>query len=168
MDITELERSITQELYFEIRIVLRTIEGFGSYEVIHEPWELSSLKGTTGRPKQPDLAFVFLEDRRISWPLDAKILNTDGDVAEYIKEVNENFLSCIYAPYSSEGGMIGYLLSGNVDTAFTNISSKSGYPLMRYAPFPNRNHRTSTHHRSAPDCLQPHQFRCHHLLFMLT
>ena len=58
------------------------------------------------------------------WPLEAQVLKTDGAVSEYIKEINDNFMTCRYAPFSSEGGMLGYLLSGNPDKAFTNIAKK--------------------------------------------
>ena len=169
LDISELERTITQELCIEIEAVLRTMDSFEGFVLIHESWELSSLSGTTGRPKQPDIAFVLRAERRVSWPFDAKILNTDGNVAEYIKEVKDNFLSCNYAPYSSEGGMLGYLLSGDTSTAFTNISIKSGFVLQQYVPFPTRSHRVSSHTRTDSRCVNaPHQFSCHHLLLKLT
>ena len=102
------------------------------------------------------------------WPLEAKVLKTDGAVSEYIKEINDNFMTCRYAPFSSEGGMLGYLLSGNPDKAFTNIAKKLPCTLNDHPDFPNRDHKTSDHQRVIPpEKSYPAEFRCHHLLLKI-
>ena len=115
----QLERSITQLLEPEIRRVMTRDEPF---DIQHEVYEIESYQIL--RPPQYDIAFYLIANRRIMWPLEAKVLKTDGAVSEYIKEINDNFMTCRYAPFSSEGGMLGYLLSGNPDKAFTNIAKK--------------------------------------------
>jgi hypothetical protein len=102
------------------------------------------------------------------WPLEAKVLRTEGSVAEYIKEVRSNFLTCRYSPFSSEAAMLGYLLSGDSQRTFNNIADKGGWRLAPHADFAHHDHRTSDHQRDVPEGKPyPIQFRCHHLVFHL-
>lgn len=96
------------------------------------------------------------------------MLSSDGAVAKYIKEINENFITCRYAPLSSEGGMLGYLFSGDPSKAFSNIEAKVPCTLSHHPDFPNRDHKTSEHNRIVPSNKQyPAKFRCHHLLLKI-
>ena len=93
---------------------------------------------------------------------------TDGAVNEYIKEINENFITCRYAPFSSQGGMLGYLFSGDPKKAFTNIETKAPCTLNDHPDFSTRDHKTSDHQRVVPPGkLYPVNFRCHHLLLKI-
>jgi hypothetical protein len=159
----QLERSITQSLERKIR---RNMTGDEPFDVQHEVYEFESSKSSQAQPPQYDIAFILKANERVIWPLEAKILNSDGDVAEYIKEINGNFLTCKYAPFSSEAGMLGYLISGDPSTAFKNIAAKVPCELTHHPFFPNRNHKTSDHRRTVSlDKQYPIEFRCHHLLF---
>ncbi|MGK7878813.1 MAG: hypothetical protein AB4060_01735 [Crocosphaera sp.] len=161
-DYGEIEREITQDLAVDIQ---RIMPSLGSFVLQHERYEMENTNTTPGRPKQPDLVFVLYSNRRISYPIEAKVLSSDGEVAEYIKEINENFLTCRYAPFSSEGGMLGYLLKGSPDQAFTNIEKKTPCTLSDHPDFPNRHHKISDHQRSIPESKPyPLNFRCHHLI----
>ncbi len=155
--------SITQSLERKIRRGMTEDEPF---DVQHEVYEFESSKSAQAQPPQYDIAFILRANERIIWPLEAKILSSDGAVAEYIKEIKENFITCKYAPFSSEGGVLGYLISGDPNTAFANIAAKVPCTLSHHPFFPNRNHKTSDHRRTVPlDKQYPIEFRCHHLLF---
>ena len=157
------ERSITQSLERRIR---KNMTGDEPFDVQHEVYEWESYQKV--RPPQYDIAFYLISDGMIMWPLEAKVLETDGAVGDYIKEINDNFMTCRYSPFSSEGGMLGYLLSGDPDKAFTNIAKKVPCTLNDHPDFPDRDHKTSDHQRIVPPGKSyPIDFRCHHLLFKI-
>ncbi|MFM5979880.1 MAG: hypothetical protein ACKO9I_04930 [Sphaerospermopsis kisseleviana] len=157
------ERSITQSLERRIR---KNMTGDEPFDVQHEAYEWESYQKV--RPPQYDIAFYLISDGMIMWPLEAKVLETDGAVGDYIKEINDNFMTCRYSPFSSEGGMLGYLLSGDPDKAFTNIAKKVPCTLNDHPDFPDRDHKTSDHQRIVPPGKSyPIDFRCHHLLFKI-
>ncbi|MCL1471209.1 hypothetical protein [Argonema antarcticum] len=161
----QLERSITQSLERRIR---KNMTGDEPFDVQHEVYEIESSQSAQAQPPQYDIAFYLISNERIIWPLEAKVLKTDGAVGEYIKEINENFITCRYAPFSSQGGMLGYLFSGDSNKAFTNIASKVPCTLSEHPDFPNRDHKTSDHQRVVPSGKSyPAEFRCHHLLLKI-
>jgi hypothetical protein len=103
------------------------------------------------------------------WPLEAKVLRSDGAVAPYVKDIQNEFLTCRYAPFSSEGGMLGYLLSGTPSKVFSSIEAKVHCPLTHHLKFPERDHKISNHKRTVPAGKPyPAVFRCHHLLLQIT
>lgn len=161
----QLERSITQSLERKIR---RGMSGDEPFDIQHEVYEFETSFSAQAQPPQYDIAFIVKANERIIWPLEAKVLSSDGAVAEYIKEINGNFLTCKYAPFSSEGGMLGYLISGDPNAAFRNIAAKVPCKLNDHPFFPNRNYKTSDHERTVPLGRQyPIEFRCHHLLLSI-
>jgi len=160
-----LEISITQLLEPEIHDAMTGREPF---LVQHSPCEYETRRGSPGQPPQYDMAFVLRSNRRVMWPLEAKVLRTDGRVAEYVKEVNSNYLTCRYSPFSSEAAMLGYLIKGEPESAFYNIAEKGGWKLARHGHFSHRDHRTSDHNREVAEGKSyPIEFRCHHLVFRL-
>ncbi|BAY21181.1 hypothetical protein NIES2100_09300 [Calothrix sp. NIES-2100] len=161
----QLERSITQALGWRIR---RGMTGDEPFEVQQEVYEFETSKSAQAQPPQYDIAFILIANDRIIWPLEAKVLKPDLDVTEYVKEINNNFRTCRYAPFSSEGGMLGYLFSGDSNKAFTNIATKVPCPLSDHPDFPSRDHKTSDHQRVVPSGKSyPVEFRCHHLLLKM-
>jgi len=161
----QLERSITQALGWRIR---RGMTGDEPFEVQQEVYEFETSKSAQGQPPQYDIAFILIANERIIWPLEAKVLKSDIDVTEYVKEINNNFMTCRYAPFSSEGGMLGYLFSGDSNKAFTNIETEVPCILNAHPGFLGRDHKTSDHQRVVPsEKSYPVDFRCHHLLFKI-
>lgn len=161
----QLERSITQALGWRIR---RGMTGDEPFEVQQEVYEFETSKSAQAQPPQYDIAFILIANDRIIWPLEAKILKSDVDVTEYVKEINNNFITCRYAPFSSEGGMLGYLFSGDSNTAFTNIATKVPCTLNDHPDFSTLDHKTSDHQRVVPPGKSyPPEFRCHHLLLKI-
>jgi hypothetical protein len=158
----QIERTITQDLAIDIHDAM---SGFEPFVVQPERFEMEGRQPSPARPKQYDIAFVWRDDRRATLPLEAKILRSDGSVAEYVKEITENYLKCLYAPFSSEAGMLGYLLRGNPQQAFNNIEKSIPCRLSNHPDFANREHKISDHQREVPiDKKYPSNFRCHHMI----
>jgi hypothetical protein len=161
----DLERTITQLLEPRMQ---EAMSGFEPFYVQHGPFEHESRKAAPAQPPQYDIAFILRNNRRVMWPLEAKVLRTDGSVAEYIKAIQRNFLTCRYSPFSSEAAMLGYLLEGNCVIAFANIAQKGRWKLAVHTHFPERDHRTSDHEREVPkEKPYPIRFRCHHMLLRI-
>lgn len=164
-DDDDLERDITQLLEPKIREVMT---GYEPFYVQHGPYERETRLVGPAQPPQYDIAFILRSNPKIMWPLEAKVLKTHGRVAEYINEIQSNFLTCRYSPFSDEAAMLGYLLSGDSNTVFNNIADRGGWKLSTHAHFLDRDHRTSDHERKIPEGKSyPMHFRCHHLVLQL-
>lgn len=162
IDYRDLERSISQLLEPRIH---RVMSGDEPFYVLHGPYERETMKAPPAQPPQYDLAFILNAEERIMWPLEAKVLETDGAVSEYVRDIQEEFLKCRYAPFSSEGAMIAYLLSGSPDNAFHNISEKVPCKLEGHPCYSTRPQKLSRHFRSVPTGkAYPAKFSCHHLM----
>jgi len=164
----QIERMITQDLEIDIGDVMSGDEPF---VIQHERFEGELRNITPARPKQCDLSFVWRANRRITYPIEAKVLKSDSDngVKAYVEEISENFLKYRYAPFSSEGGMLGYLLQGSPKVAFKNIETAVSCDLSDHPDFVGRDHKISAHQRVVPeDKTYPDKFRCHHLLLQLS
>lgn len=158
----DLERSITQLLEPRIR---DSMTGFEPFYIQHGSFERETMAAPPAQPPAYDLAFVLRADERIMWPLEAKVLETPGALAEYERDVREQYLTCRYAPFSASGAMLGYLLSGSASDTLVRISKKLRCSLDVVAEFPSRPHRVSNHHRSVPvGKPYPTHFGCHHLV----
>lgn len=162
VDGRDLERSITQLLEHRIRQAMTSFEPF---YIQHSPYEHETMAAPPAQPPTYDLAFVLLADERIMWPLEAKVLETPGTLAEYERDIRDQFLTCRYAPFSSSGAMLGYLLSGTATEALKRIETKLGCVLDTVVNSPTRPHRVSRHFRSVPPGkTYPADFGCHHLV----
>ena len=156
----QLERSITQYLAKRID---RVMSGDEPFEVQHGPYEFATAQTKKAQPPLYDIAFCLLANERVMWPLEAKIIRSDGGVAPYISEVTDQFLECRYAPFSSEGGMLAYMLAGDAEKFFTNIADGLKAILLVVNSVPPRSHRISYHKRTNTDEeMSPREFRCHH------
>jgi len=161
-DGSDLERSVTEHLEIGIQ---GSMSGYEPFVVQHGPHERETKLPAPAQPPQYDIAFVFLADRRLMWPLEAKVLITPGALADYIADVNEQFLTCRYAPFSASGAMVGYLLTGEETTALTNIGARLGGPLAPSKTHTDRPTGVSAHTRTVPEGKPyPVQFECHHLI----
>ena len=164
----QLERDITQSLSIYIGLAQSGNEPF----TMRTEWfEMEGREASPARPKQYDLAFVWSDppNIRIVYPLEAKILHSDKAITEYVKEITGNYLTCRYAPFSSEGGMLGYLLQGSSEIAFKNIEIAISCTLSDHPDFVGRDHKISDHQRIVPeDKTYPDKFRCHHLILPLS
>jgi hypothetical protein len=162
LDGGDLERSITERLFHRID---RTMSRFEPFYLLHEPKERESRKSNRGQPPEYDLAFVLRMDETVMWPLEAKVLETPANISDYVNALLEKFLKCKYAPFCSEGAILGYLLSGSPADAFSAIASEVPCVLSNHPSFTSRPHKLSRHNRSVPTGKSyPVTFHCHHLI----
>lgn len=142
--------------------------GFEPFDVQHEVPEFETSYSNKAQPPSYDIAFILRADETMILPLEAKVFRTDKYISKYKNEINANFLTCRYAPFSSEAGMLAYLLKGDPKKAFGNIAKSIPCVLADHVDFLNRDHKTSDHKRIVPAGESyPINFRCHHLIFTI-
>jgi hypothetical protein len=162
----ELERNITQLLEIRIRDVMPASSPF---YIQHAVRENETRLPPPAQAPEYDLAFCLHGNPRVMWPIEAKVLDTAGQVSEYIKAIHGNFLTCRYAPFSSEAAMLAYLVSGDINQLFVNLEAKIPCTLNPYAGFSNRPHKVSSHTRHVPNGKPyPAQISLHHLVLRLN
>lgn len=174
-DDISLERSLNSKLAPRVQ---RSMPIECPFYFQHKPDEFESLDSPSAQPPEPDFAFVSYKNERCMLPIEAKVLPTDGQVSKYIDEVHNNFLTYKYGPFSNEGAMLGYLLTGKPRTAFANINRKLNYSvslskvpqksmckLSHHPNFKQRNHKISNHVRKrVPENNYDNSFCCHHMI----
>lgn len=161
----QLERSITQILTPKVRDCMT---GYEPFDIEQGVYEYETRVSASAQPPLYDLAFVIKSNPRIMWPIEAKVLRTDRAVGPYVKEISENLLTWRYAPFSGEGAMLGYLLTGEPAKVFESIAIKTPCNLNDHPDFDSHAHKTSDHIRSVPAGKPyPINFRCHHLIMSL-
>jgi len=139
------------------------------FHIQHTPPEPATRRTPSRPPPAPDFGFFPWEDRRAMFPLEAKVLQTDGDLSKYLKALRSSFLQCRYAPHSSEGVMIGYLFAGDPTVVFKKLRGQLRTQLKQLPAFPTEPHRCSEHERKARRCRNcPPKFRCHHLVLIMS
>ena len=130
VDDRDLERSITQLLEPRIRDMMT---GYEPFYVQHGPFERETMMARPAQPPEYDLAFIFLADERIMWPMEAKVLESSGRVAAYVRDIKNEFMTCRYAPFTNSGAMLGYLLAGDADDVFASISRRLDVVFREHA-----------------------------------
>lgn len=162
IDTRDLERSITQLLEPRVR---SSMTGYEPFYVQHGPFERETMMLPPAQPPEYDLAFVLRADERIMWPIEAKVLETPKAIANYVGDINEQFLTCRYAPFSGSAAMLGYLLNGEAAEAFDTIAKKLSCPLDPIPEHSSKNNRVSKHVRSVPTGKNyPVSFSCYHMI----
>lgn len=162
VDTRDLERSITQLLEPRVRDAMSGDEPF---YIQHGPFERETMKPPPAQPPEYDLAFVLRADERIMWPIEAKVLETPKRVTEYVGDVQNEFLTCRYAPFSGSGAMLGYLLTGTSEDAFSSIADKLVCELEDVPEHPTKPNRVSKHARNVPTGKPyPAKFNCYHMI----
>jgi hypothetical protein len=135
------------------------------FYILHGPYERETMARPPAQPPQYDLAFVWRPEERIMWPLEAKVLETPRALAQYVRDLRDEFLSCRYAPFSGAGAMVGYLLSGEAGEALLHIERTLGCALKEVQALPSRPNRVSEHQRVVPAGKNyPIDFHCYHLV----
>lgn len=159
-----LERHLTLSLTRRIRHEMDEDASYGVEHQVSE--EATRLPG--GQPPTPDIAFIFFEQPRLIWCIEAKVLRSDGNVSGYVKEVQENYLTCRYSPYFSQGTMLGFLISGDPTNAISNIAKSLGVQTETVAVEAGQLHHRSEHTRTSPGGrVFASAFTCHHFILFL-
>lgn len=166
VDGRDLERSISQLLEPRVRDAMT---GYEPFYIQHGTFERETMAPPPAQPPEYDLAFVWRADERVIWPLEAKVLETPGRLAEYDRDLRLEFLTCRYAPFTASGAMIGYLLSGEPEEALERIAAKVGVALDKVSEDDDRPQRISRHVRQVP-AGKPYSadFDCYHLIFKFS
>ena len=162
-DDRQIERSITSAL--ESYMSLER-DPMAAYHTKHEAWEMETAESDGAHPPAYDIAFVLNANFRVMWPLEAKLLRTDRQVAHYVNDLRANMLTGRYAPFSKSAGMLGYLLSGQAIVAVKAIEAQLAAVLRPYPGFhPAREHYLSQHGRRLGNAQGFRDtFECHHLV----
>jgi len=162
----EIERSLTA--YHSIKIQERQT-GDEPFILHPEMPEFETRRPAPARSTAYDFGFVMRGgDYSLVWPVEAKVLKTERKLTGYLRDLDDKFLKCRAAPFSHEGDLIGYLLSGSPAVVFDGIAAHFGQLLFPHPSFEVRNHRTSSHRREVPtDKPYPRDFVCHHLVMEL-
>ena len=162
VDTKDLERSITQLMEPRVR---KNMTGDEPFYIQHGPYERETMKAPPAQPPQYDLAFIFRADEKIMWPMEAKVLETSTKVPRYIRDVQKEFLTCRYAPFSNSGAMLGYLLKGKPEDVFTAIARNLDCTLEPVSEYPDKPNRISQHKRDVPPGKKyPLDFDCYHMI----
>ena len=158
----QLERDLTSKHFIEIqRLFAAETDGMSSIVPHHEFPENESRPGGSGKPPASDISFIWYDNQRVSWPIEAKILATARTLAPYLGDVKK-FTDGIAAPFSGAGAQIAYLLSGTADDFFNNLGPALSLALQTMPEFSARAHRVSSHARKSSPELKLHHMamRC--------
>lgn len=159
----QLERDLTGNHFAEIQgLWARETEGESSIEPWPEYAELETRPTAPGKPPAYDIAFVWRANRRIAFPIEAKVVKTPSALADYLGDTDK-FVSGIAAPLVGEGAQIAYLLKGGSSAFFTNLKSRLRRRLEPVSEFLHRSHRVSQHKRTKSPLLH-----LHHLVMELS
>lgn len=158
-----------ESLNYLLSVRMDQCKGAAPFHVAHQPPEQTKRQRGKGKSPQPDIGFALYENPRAIWPLEGKVLMHDGDIAPYVAEVEANFITARYATFSSEGAMLGYLVSGDAETVLSGVGDALRCELRPHASFDQRPHRLSNHTRTnLPHRNSPADFVCHHLILRLS
>lgn len=166
----QLERSLTDLHMSEVTLLhIKRGNGFESYIPHHEPWEFQNLTRRSARPASGDIGFILNNNRRLRWSVEAKVLKSSGDVSRYLGDL-EKYLKGKSSPFSTEGALGGYLVSGKIEDFFDLLGIKIKKKLRRVSEFAGRAHRISNHVRNKAflPASTPPEFVCHHMIFSLN
>lgn len=162
----DLERVLTQLLEPRIR---KAIGADAPFDIQHGSYEYETALPPPAQPPQYDLAFVLHQNPRVMWPLEAKVLRSPSAVAAYVADVEREYLTCRYSPFSAEAAMLGYLVGGEPRLAFARIAKSLSAVLRSHTRALALHHRMSEHQRTVPSKKRyPAEFRCHHFIFPLS
>lgn len=137
------------------------------FAVVHQPPEQSSRKTPNAQSPTPDLSFTWYENLNCVWPIEGKVLDNENDLDAYGKEITENYETERYGAFSSEGAMLGYLLTGDPAQVLKNIAKRISKRLVVHPQFLDRDHRISKHKRRRSTGTVSTSFNCHHLVFLV-
>src|ERR1700731_1522536 len=117
----QLERDLTSNHFRAIQqLWARETEGYSAFCPHHEWPEMATRSPSPARPPAYDIAFVWNDNPRVAWPLEAKVVPNTGTLAKYVADTAK-FTEGIAAPFVGEAAQIAYLLSGAATEFFANL-----------------------------------------------
>jgi len=161
LDYEAFERSLTHHHFICLsRLVGEETQGFASFVVHHEMPELESRKEPPAMPPAYDIAFVWSENPRVAWPVEAKVVVAPTATAPYLADTRK--LESSGAPFGGEAAQLAYLRSGDTGRFFAELLKKIPLVDAPGGSNPSRPTRSSHHPRSGKPNL-----RIHHLAMRL-
>lgn len=169
-DYDDLERSLSEDL---AQAINERMDSYMPVHVLHGASERESRAVPPAQPPEYDIAFRWNENPLFMWPIEAKVLKSDRDTQEnlkdYIDTVQQRYLTGYYAPFSTGGAMLAYLKSGDAETVVAHIGARLRVSMGPHPVFSGRCHKISDHQRSIPTGKDyPITFRLHHLMIQLS
>lgn len=166
-DLEHVERSLT-DLHFDKIIELQS--GEEPFLPTREVPDFESRTSASAMPRSNDFGFKMRGgDLSLVWPLEAKVISALPRVNDYLQDLNSKYLACKSSPFSHEAGLIGYLLGVETHDVLRRIEQDCPLHSKGLDAFAHRVHRCSDHNRRVPVRKRyPAQFRCHHLLMVVT
>lgn len=158
----QLERDLTSHHFREIqKLWAGETEGYSSVYPQPEWPEMATRSPAPAKPPAYDLAFVWNDNPRVAWPIEAKVVPTPSTLAPYLADV-EKFVNGVAAPFVGEGAQIAYLLTGTAIEFFLGLKAKLMSPLEEDPKFSARAHRVCMQVRTAAPDLRLHHMamRC--------
>ena len=171
LPLNQLERTLTDAHASEITLLWKdNHNGFETFLPKHEAWEPSSIASPSAMPPSYDIGFENVNDPRLRWPVEAKVLSRPSDVRRYLDDLKLKYLTGVGAPFSTQAGLLGYLINGKVIDTIAAIQSSLGVNLKQLGCYAQRNHHTSEHPRSITGIHggATHTFICHHMIAPLS
>lgn len=161
-----VENGITQRL---APLMQRALSPFNAV-FCQAQWDEEATRARADRsPPVYDIAFVLRINHRAVWPIEAKVVDRPGAVANYVGDIRNEYLTCRYAPFSNSGGMLAYLRTGDPARCLAAISDSLGARLKPYRLNPARAHRISRHKRKRSHGIRsPRIIRIHHFVLDLS
>ena len=158
-NLEQVERSLT-DLHFDKIVALQS--GDEPFLPTREVPNFGATHSAKAMPPSNDFGFKIRGgDLSLVWPLEAKFVPQAARVDKYLK--------CRSSPFSSEAGLIAYLVDANIDATFSAIAHGIGQSLLKSKTFYKRLHWTTEHARKVPpNKPYPATLRCHHLMMPLT
>jgi|GEM_PF-6518235 len=164
-----LESDLQKELTISdilVPYIARQLNSKGSsFYLRPESPEFKSAHSPRAQPPSLDLSFRTTVDLRLSWPIEAKIIENSSNVEKYCNEIRSNFMSGRYSRFANSGAMLGYLLRGKSSDAFSTIQKNLGTKLNIDDRFVDRDHRYSKHKRTINE--NQDTISCHHLILLV-
>jgi len=163
----QTERSLT-DLHYDKIVALQS--GDEPFLPTREVPNFEARHSAKAMPPANDFGFKIRGgDLGLVWPLEAKFVSQASRVDKYLRDLEDKYLKCRSSPFSSEAGLIAYLVDANVDATCSAISAGIGQSLVKSKIFSKRSHWTTEHVRKVPaNKPYPATIRCHHLMMPLA
>ena len=152
----QLERDLTSHHFRQIqRLWKLETDGYAAFAPQPEWPEMATRSSAPAKPPAYDIAFVWNDNPRVAWPIEAKVVPTSGTLAPYLGDTKK-FTDGIAAPFVGEGAQLAYLLAGTTDEFFKNLNNQLAIPLRCLQQFSARPHHVSSHARTGCPNLELH------------
>ena len=130
-----------------------------------EAHELETTSSPQAMPPSYDFAFGLRGgNRRILFPVEAKVVKEAANVSEMVKDLTEKYHSGKGCPLSAVAALVGYLLTGEEKDVFRSIENKTSLSLSSADGFSEHRHKKSISTRVPPNAHLEASLECHWMI----